>query len=451
MRWPVLREIGLLELRRIARSWKYWAAVLFPVWIAAYPSVRYEATKLLPLFWAPAYLLFLPLLTLAVTSPIYASDSLGPWLCSRPVSTRQVFMGRVGAHFLLGAATWSILLLGSAFVPGALASSRTTTEYSQVWTARKNGVALDFASAEARSCDRLWRDTVQQKPSQCRVGDLDAIKLFEEQPHPLFIDSSRKECLDRWKSDAEAHTDACALHGMRFFNRGGLLWSREGVSHPPLELPSDRCLRSILQSSPQSVECTEFAEFLQSASSGSTPARRGAEWALSSEDQVCVDWERKSADALKSCESAVYATSARMPPPGLMLALLWFGSVLFWSIVALGWQPVSEARWALGSLALLFVGCGFPLTFLIMNDPEQPWTFAKMGPLQGSLSIALVPYVLAGVAYYAGSSAWTSGELAAGPVSVRSGWGRWGWAFGILGFLAVLIVTVLVLAHGFSR
>lgn len=153
------------------------------------------------------------------------------------------------------------------------------------------------------------------------------------------------------------------------------------------------------------------------------------------EQQVCVDWRQAQAGKVAGCHGLAMLATTHPPPPALVIALTWFGCLLFWSVAALAWRPaLRTARRGLVGVAAIGLASTYVLETLKWNQILiSPWLAASL------------PLVLAGAAYVLGLRAWATGDLLATGPGARLGWRRLGWAAGIADLLALTLLSVLVM------
>jgi hypothetical protein len=153
------------------------------------------------------------------------------------------------------------------------------------------------------------------------------------------------------------------------------------------------------------------------------------------EQQECLDWRQAQAERVAGCHGLAMLATTQRPAPALVIALQWFGCLLFWSVAALAWRPaLRTTRRGLVGVAAIGLAATYVLETLKWNQILiSPWQAASL------------PLALAGIAYVLGLRAWATGDLLATGPGARLGWRRLGWAAGIAGLLALTLLLVLVM------
>ena len=411
----------VLELKYIAKAWRWWLAVV-PVLLVGYQVLGYDAKVFVPYRYAGVHLLLLSLLAIGVFGAMSSRTRVGELAMSRPTSPRWVLSARLSAYGIAIIVVWLLFLALASTIGGAFTSLRSSSRWDEIAWAATSDSSLEFTTRESEACFRAAEAELPGAAIDCgeTLHTYPARLAASEVP---LIRGGGRGCLEGWRRSSpecmktRTTFDSTDSDAIQFLELDEALRCRAEGLHEP-----DRCrkLASRLGNSTERIAYVAHG--------------RRADRCMR-----LLIWLRSKPAA---CASPYLNATARPFAPAWFVSLMLAGTLLAIVCFALVNQPRSAARGWMQGLGFVYVlWLWFLLPGALLLSSVRPWM------------VVASPFVFAASCLAIGLLGWNRVEFV-GSDETRSTWRRPGWSFGFWILFWVFVVSLalaLVLVLTISR
>lgn len=233
-----LGAVLMIELRYIAKSWRFWLALVAVVWVALI-AVNYDAEQFTPYRYARLQLFFISLFAIAVSGGVSRGTNFASFAISRPASMRVVLAGRIGAYGVGVIVAGLAVLLLAIGIEGAYDSRHTSSDWREIGRAASLDAGFEFEAAESERCFLAAEAASPGGAVACDEGLHGDVVEIAADNRPLLSLEDRA-CLELWRHSTPMcektlpDFDSVAVDQVRFTETEDLLACASNAPHQTL-------------------------------------------------------------------------------------------------------------------------------------------------------------------------------------------------------------------------